>query len=153
MKSLMTKGVPTGSSSPQMQEITFARKQKESNDVNKAFDDWKLVLKHSKHYEMLKKHKHYTGESRSKWIMKTSTSPRNKERIKRGVEYFRSLVWSNVEKSRAVPLAVDRIMFEKMLRFVKESNRGCKWAFFCVGSCLRIDPSSPRQKMLVKLMR
>ena len=55
--------------------------------------------------------------------MKTSTSPRNKERIKRGVEYFRSLVWSHVEKSRAVPLAVDRIMFEKTLHFVKQAKK------------------------------
>ena len=149
----MTKGTPTGRASPQMQEITFARKQKESNHVTKASADWKLVAKHSKHYEMLKKHKHYTGESRSKWIMKTSTSPRNKERIKRGVEYFRSLVWSNLEQTRAVLLAVDRTMFEKTLRFVKESNKGSKWAFFGIGSCVRIDPSSPRLKLLAKLMR
>ena len=146
----MTKGTPTGRASPQMQEITFARK---SLHGNKASDDWQLVAKHSKHYETLKKHKHYTGFSRNKWIMKTSTSPRNKERIKRGVEYFRSLVWSNVEKSRAVPLAVDRIMFEKTLRFVKQANKGSKWAFFWRGSCVRIDPSSPRQKLLMKLMR
>ena len=125
--------MPTGGSSPQIRETTLTCKQNDRINVIKASDDW-FFFKHSKYHSILKKHKHYTAEYRKKWIVKKSTSPRNEETIKRGMEYFRNLNMIDLEKSRAVPFAQDRIMFEKTLRFVKESNKGSKWAFFFMGS-------------------